>query len=353
MSISQILKEKANAKELSKIYPCSVCYDMIHNFVHAKKPHGYLKQQDGDTYFVQALYKQHFVGMALNTTEYQMQLPQNQVLLHGIIYNALFNIYVKYAKKSFDSVHLVLPQMQQDEGKTVLDWDEHNDLPRQYRDLFLKYYREHYVLNTNYGNMVMSYANKNKGKLEILLKRAQELIPAIYREPTPNVDFGGAVQIYDSPDFVGDSKDARRVTDRQLNTIRELHDIFVDISKISLPCPTLAPRKQHVRPSIIATKESANVLYNKYLQEQAQQNIVYNACQEYKKIKKHIIENEPSLPAKTIRGKEILRTKEMRFLLKNRKKAPHYMLTTTGQKCRVVHDFILNELKKKLKTYTR
>ena len=353
MGISQILKEKNNVKEIAKMYPCVVCYDMIYNFVRNKKPRGFLKlkDEDGNTRFIRALYNQPFTEIALNTTEYQMQLPQNQVRLHGIIYNALFNIYVKYVKKSFDSVYLILPQMQHNTNKIVIDSSEYNNLPRQYRNLFVKYYHDNYVLNTNYTDMVLSYANKNKLKLEQLLKRAQGLIPCIYREPEPDIDLGGTLKIYEQPDFYPDLASAKWVSTEQLNTIRELHDIFVEISKITLPCLTLTEKKQKIRPNVIETKDSAHDLYNKYLKEQAQKNIVYHTKEKYTAVKQYI-HKTTKFPSRIIRGKEVVRPKEIKSIIKRTKNTPN-LLFPKGQQCKNAHSIILMELEKALKTYTK
>ena len=342
-------KERRNAEQVAKILPYSIYYDMEYHFARNKQPKGFQKQDKRYSIFANAFVNQPFVAQAINLEAYQKRNPLNQVLSHGIVYKALFDMYMRYTTKTFDTIYLLMEQMNYKNDKVIISLSEYESLPKKYRDIFLKYKQDKYILNVSYNDMVISYANKDKPKLEQLLKRAQYLIPNIYREAEPDIDMGGILQIYEQPNFYPDLAYAKRVSDTQLNTIHELHDIFVEISQITLPCLTLKERKQKIRPNVIERKDSARDIYNEYLQECAQENVVYNARQEYKKIKRHIIKNVPSLPAKTIRGKESIETKEIKLLLKKRNQKTSNLDTTAGQKCKAEHDFILYELKKKLK----
>ena len=346
-------KEKLNAEEIAKMLPYSIYYDMEYHFARNKQPKGFQKQDTRYSIFANAFVNQLFVAQAINLEAYQKRNPLNQVLSHGIVYKALFDMYMRYTTKTFDNMYLLMEQKDYKNDKVIISLSEYESLPKKYRGIFSEYKQDKYILNISYNDMVISYANKDKSRLEQLLNRAQCTIPDIYREPEPDIDMGGILQIYEQPNFYPDSAYAKRVSDVQLNAIRELHDIFVEISKITLPCLTLTERKQKIRPNVIGRKDSARDIYNEYLQECAQRNVVYNARQEYKKIKRHIIKNVPSLPAKTIRGKEAVETKEIKHLLKKHNRLPYYLTTTAGQKCKVEHDFILSELKKKLEIYTR
>ena len=346
-------KEKRNAEQVAKILPYSIYYDMEYHFARNKQPKGFQKQDKRYSMFASAFVNQLFVEQAINLEAYQKRNPLNQVLSHGIVYKALFDMYMRYTTKTFDTIYLLMEQMNYKNDKVIISLSEYESLPKKYRDIFLKYKQAKYILNISYNDMVISYANKDKFKLEQLLNDARSFIPYIYREPEPDIDFGGTLKIYEHPNFYPDLAYAKRVSDTQLNAIRKLHDIFVEISKITLPCLTLTERKQKIRPNVIERKDSARDIYNEYLQECAQKNVVYNAHQEYKKIKRHIIKNVPSLPAKTVRGKEVIKTKEIKLLLKKHNQLPYYLTTTAGQKCKSEHDFILSELKKKLETYTR
>jgi hypothetical protein len=234
--------ELDNAEKLKTMLPSSTVYDMQHNFSNRKK------NGTCTDIFDKVLNNQPLIGdVSFVSGAYPSQNAQNQVLYHGIIFNALFNVYMRYVKKGFDSIPLSEAQKATPNARIIIDFIEYDDLPKRYRDIFVQYDADHYMLNVTNSEMVIAYSNKNKQKLESLLLRAKMLIPVIYKhkseivwndEPEAenhNLWTGTKVQV---PAFVKDSPFAKLVNDEQLATVRELHDIFVEISKITLPIAT-------------------------------------------------------------------------------------------------------------------
>lgn len=337
------LKENRNGYEISNLFPYAIYYDMLHQFMIQSKSKetkkSYLK---GIKSFAVVLQKQPFVSEAFNQYEYPHRNPQNQILCHAITYNAMFNVFMKYVKNGFDDILLSDIQQKNTNGRTIIDFVTYNKLPKKYRGIFVKYDNDNYVLNVPFKGMVFAYNKKNKLKLEQLLKRAQVLLPVIYKEPSPDVNFGGVLQLFDGPAFVqNNTKSAYLVTSEQLKTVIELHDIFVEIAKITLPFTTV-PSPQH----------NAYDILNEYIKSQRQINVVVDANESYKKAKKEIQNSENTIPTKIAHGKDVIQTKEIKHVLKTPKNG-QYRLFTKEQEYKFAHQIILNNLRKTLKNYTR
>ncbi len=331
--ILKILQEHDNAKQIAAVYPYSIYYDMVYHF--ARQPLFDTK----NNIFATTLFHQPFVEEACDRERYSFSNPQGKVLMHGIIYKALFNIYMEYVKKSFDSVLLADIQKQYNKDKIIIDFISYNDLPKKYRGIFVPYDNDNYILNVPYNKMNIAYNKKNKTRLEYLLKRAKMLIPVIYREPSPDLDLGGTFKVYTNPCYVPDSKAAQKVSNEQLYTIHELHDIFVEISKITLPLQ-----------NVPHTGKNAYKILNEYITEQNQQDTVYKmqtGLNEYKSMLK-----EPLVPVKIINGKEVIKAKDFKRVL-NRQRTPENTFFTRGQRYRFARQAFLTKLHKDLKTYSR
>ena len=331
--ILKILQEHDNAKQIADLYPYAIYYDMEYHFV--RHPNADVK----NSIFAFTLFHQPFVDEACDRNRYCFSNPQGKVLMHGIIYKALFNIYMEYIKKSFDSVLLADIQKQYNKDKIIIDFISYYELPKKYRGIFVQYDKDNYILNIPYNNMNIAYNKKNKTKLEQLLERAKMLIPVIYREPTPDIDFGGTFKVYENPFYVPDSKTAQRVSDEQINAILDLHDIFVEISKITLPLRTY-PNKY----------ARAYKILDEYYKEQNQQGIVYKTKNGLKELKGMLKESLVSV--KIINGKEVIRAKDFKRVL-NRPRTLENTFFTRGQRYKFARRAFLNKLHEDLKTYSR
>ena len=320
-----------NAKELAQILPRQTHSDMQEAFSAQK---GYnVANHDS---FIEALLEEPFITPSFMGSGYKKHNPQNQVLSHGTVYNALFTLYMRNVKTGFDSVLLYAEQQKYRHQKVIIDYITYDNLPKKYRGIFVKYDNDSYVLNIPYGDLTISYNKKNKAKVEKLLERAKMLLPVIYKEPTPDIDFGGLLQICSGPDFVKDSRSANRVTDEQLNTVRELHDIFVELAKITFPRATF-PRFRD---------SAAYRLLLEHEKERNQHDVVHNANKTYKELAQQINEESQGI---LYRGKTILSN----FGVKKILKTPGLRLSTPEQKKKQVHNVVMQNLQEALKAYTR
>lgn len=261
------IHEHENAQKLNTMQPHAIFYDICNVFTKQKIRKGFINIVD----FYTIIKKQPFIMKAFSTQEYSDNLPQNKVLLHGIIYDALFNIYTSFLKKSFGNDLLPEPNTNQ----TIIDSDKYKDLPKSLRGIFVKYDNNNYILNAPDTDIVIAFNKKNKKQLEQLLLRAKKLIPVIYKTKTEqesNVWDNGTLipgQKFTTPAFVWATKDslsAKLVNDEQLNTINELHDIFMQIATIAYPISTKR-NEQSVAKNI----------YDSYQKEAQKSNIFYTA----------------------------------------------------------------------------
>lgn len=276
----QDVHEMDNADQLNAVSPQTTIYDMYHYFMGSQK--GTHKDSTWMSAFDKTLNKQpHVYHAALNNAAYSKENPQNKVLLHGILFKALFNIYMKHVKKGFDNVLLSEIQLNlNEEDRQIIDFVEYNNLPKRFRGIFVKYDADHYVLNAPHSKIIITYKKQNRNKLEALLLRAKMLIPVIYKEKL--MESHGSELLakriqqanITTPAFVLDSPSAKCVSDEQLKTVHELRDIFIEIAKISLP-------------KIITQKENvaAKEIYAEYTQEIHQQDIFVRTQNEAKELK--------------------------------------------------------------------
>ena len=230
-----------NEQELKKIEPIVLVYDMCHQFV--------LQETDTKnaqtTAFFDTLYKQPFVGNRFFSQYYPESNPGQQVARHGIIFNALFNVYMQCTQKSFDNAILYYSQMEHMNDKIIIDSDEYNKIPKRYRDAFI-HFDDYYMLNCSYdNNVIITYSNKNKQKLEQLLYRANTLIPAVYQED----------KIHNT---------GKTVSDQELKTIRILRDTFMEISKITFPVSAKKLNNSSGAKQIYDEYKSAMLRHNQY-----------------------------------------------------------------------------------------
>ncbi len=256
----QDMQELDNAEKLNQITPYITMCDIHHQFLYNK----HYSNQTG-VLFDQILEKEPYASKtALNYKAYTEENAQNKVLIHGVLFNSLFNVYLNHFKKGFDNVLLTnLPERESDDmcyflskerpgsNRTIIDFIEYEKLPKRYRCLFVQYDDDHYTLNIPHAEMMIAYNKKNKSKIEKLLLRAKMLIPVIYKEQPLN--------------SVVDPTSAKRVSNEQLNTVRELHDIFVEIAKITFPVET-------------DTNAKSRDVYNEYIHETNQKDTVLSAC---------------------------------------------------------------------------
>lgn len=237
--------EMDNAEKLKTMLPRTTVYDMGHIFAH--------RTHNGApaSIFDKALEKQPYVyHTAFNSAEYTTENARNQVLFHGIMFKELFDVYTTYLKKPFDNCllsPLFIDIKQNQDKRFLIDFIQYKQLPKRFRGIFVKYDEDNYILNIPNPVMTITYNKKDRQKLEKLLLRAKMLIPVIYKDVSSiiwddepdaedhNLWTGTKVR---TPAFVKNSPSAKCVSDEQLATIRELHNIFIEIAKITLPVAT-------------------------------------------------------------------------------------------------------------------
>lgn len=285
--------ELGNADILAKMYPSTTMHDIHHEFFFNKKT-----SQEAASIFDNVLkHMPDVYHLALNHSAYVEENAQNKLLLHGILFNALFNVYLKHFKKCFDNVLLSdLPEPESENmcyslsekrpgtNRTIINFIDYNKLPKRYRCLFVQYDADHYTLNIPNAKMVIAYNKKIKSTIEKLLLRAKMLIPVIYKTNAafPEANFGGMLQIYDknpkSPAFMSDSTSAKRVSDEQLIAVRELHDIFVELAKYTFVIKT-------------DNQDKARDVYDEYMRETNQKDTVLSAYRMNKHDKSYMEES--------------------------------------------------------------
>lgn len=255
--IKNFLHEIKNGEKMKDFLPSTTLYNMFHHFSK--------KNAKGIAIFEYCLYKISDMKWR-NFDDYKEDNPVNQLLLHGAMYKSLLDIYKKYLGFNLDDPFF----NQHPSVKPIaLSWDEYIKLPKKYRGIW-KQTDEGYVLNITKQPMVIIVLKKQKNRLKQLLKRADILLPVIYKEKTPDIDFGGKLQLFKACSesaFVSNSISANCVNDEQLNTIKEMYDIFIEISKITLPVRTFVSVQQ---------TSGALQIFDEYVKEQKRKNIFIN-----------------------------------------------------------------------------
>ena len=99
MAIINILRGLNNADTLKSMQPSAIFYDMSHIFIQNKVRHAYISSIT----FHKEIKNQPFIDFAFSSHNYRDMLPQNQVILHGIMYRSLYNMYVKHLKKHINN----------------------------------------------------------------------------------------------------------------------------------------------------------------------------------------------------------------------------------------------------------
>ena len=261
-----IARQRNNAYKIETMYPKNVFNDMQHNFAQQRKNNFaeatkipvleyYLSRSDD--YW--ALY-----------TKYEQSNPQNQVLLHALAYKKLIEIYKKYLDKPFEKYGITTKPTKKE--IPVLSAQEYKNLAKHYRGAFRKYDDDLYVLSAPYKPMRIVSESPEYNYVVQLLQKAEQLVSKIYREiKQPDMNLGG-LEVYENgntphPAFVEDSFQAMLVTDEQLQTIHELHSIFVEISRFTIPLSVYVPSKESVHTK--APVSGAWRIYEEYEKEQA------------------------------------------------------------------------------------
>ena len=102
------MHEVENAEKLNSMSPQITVYDMYHQFSSLDRQHG----ADAVRIFGQILERQpHIYHYALNNHAYSEENAQNRVLMHGILFKTLFNIYLNHFKKGFDNIFLKMDSL--------------------------------------------------------------------------------------------------------------------------------------------------------------------------------------------------------------------------------------------------
>lgn len=277
-NLKQDMHETHNAEALKHILPETIVYDMMHHFSNNKKTESNTLKK-----FKELLLKQPYVyHAALNTVSYEHENSQNRVLLHGVLFKALFNLYINHLKKPLNSVLLSSLYNDSEQERTIIEFTEYNDMPKRYRGIFVPYDQDRYVLNVPHSEMIISCNKKNLKQLEKLLLRVNMLLPVVYKtkiEPDPTNwerlnNFESKQKKWSHPAFVESRFASSNITDEQLAVIRELHDIFVEIAKITYPVIT-KQREDSV----------AQGLFAEYQKELQQKDIFVRAQNEAKTLK--------------------------------------------------------------------
>ena len=263
-----IVLQRDNAYKLGDMYPKAVFNDMQHNFT---------LQKDNDfsqTNQIPMLesYLTHTDDCWAHYINYKQYNPQNQVLLHAMAYKKLIEIYKKHLDKPFEKYGITTKPTSNE--IPVLSAQEYKNLAKRYRGAFRKYDDNLYILSAPYKPMRIKSVSYEDVYVVRLLQKAEQLVSKIYRETDqPDIDFGG-MKIYEKnnkprPAFVKDSFEAMLVSDEQLKTIRELHSVFVEISRFTIPCSVYIPSKESVHTS--APVSGAWRIYEEYEKEQTRQ----------------------------------------------------------------------------------
>ena len=252
--ILKFLHERQNGEKMKDFLPSTTFNDMLHSFSK--------KNTKGISIFENCLYQISDMKW-LNFVDYKQENPANQLLLHGMMYKALLDIYTKYLGINLDDPFLV----QRPSVKPIaLSWDEYQKLQKKYRGIW-KQTDDGYVLNITKQPMVIVVQKRYKDRLKQLLKRADMLLPVIYKETMPDIDIGGKLQLFEAstrPAFVSNSISVNRVSNEQLKTINELYDIFIEISKITFPIETKISNDK--------TSGALNI-FNEHMDELTRKNI--------------------------------------------------------------------------------
>ena len=275
-------KDVNNIQMLKNLLPTAIIFDMCHVFSNSKK----LTNSNALSLFDLTVKKLADSQSFLYPERYKELVAQNQVLVHGIIFKALYDIYTQYSKRAFENILPYELKTDPQNERIIISFLDYAKLPKCYRGIFTAYDSDNYVLNIPHTNITMAHNKKNRNSLEKLLQRAKLLIPVIYKEghiqsytmPAPDAENEQIIleSGHEGPAFVSECSSNNYVTDEQLNTICELRDIFIEISKITTP--VITKRNKNT---------SAKAIYEEYLEQLSHTNIFVNATKTLKTAEKH------------------------------------------------------------------
>lgn len=256
--IKNFLHEIKNGEKMIDFLPSATLHNMLHWFSE--------KDRTGIGIFEDCLYKMSDMKWS-NFDDYKQENPVNQISLHGAMYKAFLDIYTKYLSINLDNPFLnQIPSVK----PITLSWEEYAKLPKKYRGIW-EQTDDGYVLNITKKPMVIIVSKQHKERLKQLLKRASILLPVIHKEAMPDIDFGGKLQLFETPSKTAvfpNSISAKRINDEQLKTVKEMYDIFIEISKITFPIRT---------PVSVRETSGALQIFYEYVSEQKQKGIFVNA----------------------------------------------------------------------------
>lgn len=278
MAITKLLKERNNAYKLEDMFPGAIIYDMQHVFVEGKSDYEAHKIPSFTSYL--SFQTSNWI---LSYSNYKYFNPQNQVLLHGLAYKTLVDIYKRYLELPFAKYNIL--EKPNSNKIPMLSNEEYKNLPKRYRGAFRKYGSDSYILSESYKSMQIRTKKEDREKLVNLLSQAEFLLSLVYKEKqlTPDEDIGGCMQIYYKepvePAFNNGSLKNYFVTDEQIAVIKKLHEIFMNIAKISLPYAIYIPETKNGNNGGRNIKGSRRI-YEEYEKETIRKNAYLDSRQE-------------------------------------------------------------------------
>ena len=270
----QKLHELNNANRLADFLPRTTAFDMYHNFSR-QNVRGHTKAVSTFDSMLHAASLDDY-----GKKRYEYMNSQNQVLLHAIAFTKLYKLYKKYLQSEF------FTSADSDKRLPMIDSEQYKALPKRYRGVFVPAGEKFYRLNVS-GDapMIIGLKKSDQDQANELLARAKELILSLYErshEEKSKYSKDFSVNPFStnySVTFISDSFKTQFVTDEQTKAITELHDIFVNLSEFTLPYSVKWRDKK---------ESGAWTIYNEYMDEIAQKNVLVEAqdCAEKLKYKK-------------------------------------------------------------------
>ena len=216
---------------------------------------------------------------------------KNKVLANGIFFHTLFNEFLSYLNINFND-----PYLKTGAGYTVretISKSEYEQMPKKYRELFMQYDSEYYILRDNDAPFKILSVEKNANKkvLKDLLERARVLIPCVYttkwrenQTPLNGAEIaakklnGTIAETVTEPAFVPNkSFSGKFVSKQQKRVLNELREIFVAISDITKSYQRNYNKCYEIAPGKYLYKDSAFDIYKEYRDELTRKNRYLNA----------------------------------------------------------------------------
>lgn len=226
----KVLDSKEKLKNMS---PKAIFYDMCHFFAKQQIKNG----ERAATVLLRQIEANQYLSLSA-LARYKEEKPEVQILLHFQMYTTLIQAYKLYIKSQTYAFALA-----------SLTDEEYKNLPKQYRGLFYKRASNKYALNEPQTEMVIAYNKKNANKLIDLLIHANELLSLVRGAP--------------------DSEQHKRQFIGGVAAIEKLHNVFVEIAKISVPVKVKKSNKPYSAKSLYYTYCCENdFCKNKFLRAQ-------------------------------------------------------------------------------------